>query len=216
MKAKLILILTVLTLSVFGVETNSENSSKEEKKSNVNTNLVVGDATATTETKDADTIVTEKEEEAEEETEEVRKERIKALAKTLSEKEESKDDSTATSKETKEEIMRKKRLRYLAYKRSKQLEAKKKQQKAKKKSMSLPKWIKDDGILKYINEDAYVYFVHSYYANSSNEELIAYSNYGQVVPGIVRKNNIYGIQFHPEKSSDVGLNILKAYGEMIK
>ncbi|MDP0505917.1 MAG: imidazole glycerol phosphate synthase subunit HisH [Fusobacterium sp. JB019] len=78
------------------------------------------------------------------------------------------------------------------------------------------KFKKDDEILKYINEDAYVYFVHSYYANSSNEELIAYSNYGQVVPGIVRKNNIYGIQFHPEKSSDVGLNILKAYGEMIK
>ncbi|MDP0493172.1 MAG: imidazole glycerol phosphate synthase subunit HisH, partial [Fusobacterium sp. JB021] len=67
------------------------------------------------------------------------------------------------------------------------------------------KFKKDDEILKYINEDAYVYFVHSYYANSSNEELIAYSNYGQVVPGIVRKNNIYGIQFHPEKSSDVGL-----------
>lgn len=78
------------------------------------------------------------------------------------------------------------------------------------------KFNKDDEILKYINEDDYVYFVHSYYANSSNEELLAYTDYGKVIPSIVRKDNIYGIQFHPEKSSSVGSNILKAYGEMIK
>lgn len=74
----------------------------------------------------------------------------------------------------------------------------------------------DDDILKYIKEDDYVYFVHSYYANSSNEELIAFSEYEKKIPAIVRKNNVYGIQFHPEKSGEVGLNILKAYGEMIK
>lgn len=78
------------------------------------------------------------------------------------------------------------------------------------------KFNKNDEILKYINEDDYVYFVHSYYVNSSNEELVAYTDYEKVIPSIVRKNNIYGIQFHPEKSSSVGLNILKAYGEMIK
>ncbi len=78
------------------------------------------------------------------------------------------------------------------------------------------KFNKKDEILKYINEDDYVYFVHSYYANSSNEELVAYTDYGKIIPSIVRKNNIYGIQFHPEKSSEVGANILKAYGEMIK
>lgn len=78
------------------------------------------------------------------------------------------------------------------------------------------KFNKKDEILKYINEDDYVYFVHSYYANSSNEELVAYTDYGKTIPSIVRKNNIYGIQFHPEKSSKVGANILKAYGEMIK
>lgn len=78
------------------------------------------------------------------------------------------------------------------------------------------KFNKDDEILKYIKEDDYVYFVHSYYVNSSNEELIAYSEYGQNIPAIVRNNNTYGVQFHPEKSSDVGFNILKAYGEMIK
>ncbi|WFD11160.1 imidazole glycerol phosphate synthase subunit HisH [Tepidibacter hydrothermalis] len=78
------------------------------------------------------------------------------------------------------------------------------------------KFNKKDEIIKYINEDDYVYFVHSYYANSSNEELVAYTDYGKTIPAIVRKNNIYGIQFHPEKSSKVGANILKAYGEMIK
>ncbi|WP_027626272.1 imidazole glycerol phosphate synthase subunit HisH [Clostridium lundense] len=78
------------------------------------------------------------------------------------------------------------------------------------------KFYKDDPILKYINEDEYVYFVHSYYAKSTNKELVAYADYGINIPAIVRKDNIYGIQFHPEKSSQVGLNILKAYGEMIK
>ncbi len=78
------------------------------------------------------------------------------------------------------------------------------------------KFNKSDHILKYIKEDDYVYFVHSYYVNSSNEELIAYTDYGELVPAIVKKDNIYGIQFHPEKSSDVGLNIIKAYGEIIK
>lgn len=78
------------------------------------------------------------------------------------------------------------------------------------------KFNKNDEILKYIKEDDYVYFVHSYYVNSSNEELIAYAKYGEKIPAIVRNNNVYGIQFHPEKSSDVGFNILRAYGEMIK
>ncbi len=78
------------------------------------------------------------------------------------------------------------------------------------------KFNKDDEILKYIKEDDYVYFVHSYYINSLNKELLAYTNYEEIVPAIVRKGNVYGIQFHPEKSSEVGLNILKAYGEMIK
>lgn len=78
------------------------------------------------------------------------------------------------------------------------------------------KYNRDDDILKYINEDDYVYFVHSYYINSSNKELIAYTKYGELIPAIVKKDNIYGMQFHPEKSSEVGLNILKAYGEIIK
>ena len=73
----------------------------------------------------------------------------------------------------------------------------------------------DDEILKYIKEDSYVYFVHSYYANSSNKELVAYAEYENKIPAIVRKDNIYGLQFHPEKSGEVGENILKAYKELI-
>ena len=57
---------------------------------------------------------------------------------------------------------------------------------------------KDDPILKYIREGDYVYYVHSYYANSSNKELVAYSEYGKKIPGLVRKDNVYGLLFHPE------------------
>jgi len=74
---------------------------------------------------------------------------------------------------------------------------------------------KDDPILKYIKEDDYVYFVHSYYAVSSGEELVASTNYQVMVPAIVKKGRVYATQFHPEKSGQVGLNILKAYGELI-
>lgn len=72
-----------------------------------------------------------------------------------------------------------------------------------------------DPILKYISEGDYVYYVHSYYTCSNNNELIAYSEYEITIPGIVKKENIYGLQFHPEKSGIVGHNILRAYKELI-
>ncbi|NYB75642.1 imidazole glycerol phosphate synthase subunit HisH [Sedimentibacter hydroxybenzoicus DSM 7310] len=78
------------------------------------------------------------------------------------------------------------------------------------------KFNKQDPILKYINEDEFVYFVHSYYAVSDNSEVLAYSEYGKKIPAIVRNENVYGIQFHPEKSGDVGLNILRAYKEIME
>lgn len=73
---------------------------------------------------------------------------------------------------------------------------------------------KGDPILKNNLEGDFVYFVHSYYAHSDDENLVAYCDYGVKVPGIVRSGNIYGMQFHPEKSSDAGLNLLKTYKEM--
>jgi len=56
------------------------------------------------------------------------------------------------------------------------------------------------------------YFVHSYYFNCENKEnILAETNYGIDFPSIVNKENIYGLQFHPEKSSDQGLDIIKSF-----
>jgi len=74
--------------------------------------------------------------------------------------------------------------------------------------------IPDDKILYQITENDNVYFVHSYYANANKADVIAYTNYGIDMPAIVKKDNIYGMQFHPEKSGIVGLNLLKAYGAL--
>lgn len=60
----------------------------------------------------------------------------------------------------------------------------------------------------------YVYFVHSYYAETSAEYVIATTDYGVEMTAAVQKDNVYGCQFHPEKSSAVGLSILKAFCEL--
>lgn len=73
---------------------------------------------------------------------------------------------------------------------------------------------KDDKIMKYVKEDEFVYFVHSYYLNNM-KDVIAYSEYGVKVPAVVGRENVYGMQFHPEKSGETGMNILKAFGELI-
>ncbi|PGS56804.1 imidazole glycerol phosphate synthase subunit HisH [Bacillus sp. AFS041924] len=73
---------------------------------------------------------------------------------------------------------------------------------------------KQDSFLKYVNEGEYVYFVHSFYVSSTNNELLAYSEYGVKIPAIIKSDNIYGMQFHPEKSAETGLNLLKAFKEM--
>lgn len=67
-----------------------------------------------------------------------------------------------------------------------------------------------------IREGDSVYYVHSYYAKTQEENLIAVSEYGIRVPGLVQKGNIFGAQFHPEKSGRVGLSILRAFGEVHK
>lgn len=60
----------------------------------------------------------------------------------------------------------------------------------------------------------YVYFVHSYYAETPAEYVIATTDYGVEMTAAVQKDNVYGCQFHPEKSSEVGLSILKAFCEL--
>ena len=77
---------------------------------------------------------------------------------------------------------------------------------------------KKDPLFSSIEEGKFVYYVHSYFVQDyDNEDLIAYSEYGEnKIPGVVRHNNVMGAQFHPEKSGDVGLAILKNFGELIK
>ncbi|WP_347834413.1 imidazole glycerol phosphate synthase subunit HisH [Gracilibacillus sp. JCM 18860] len=58
-------------------------------------------------------------------------------------------------------------------------------------------------------QDKHVYFVHSYQATTQQKYLVATTNYGARVPAMVRDRNVFGIQFHPEKSGEVGVELLK-------
>ncbi len=69
-------------------------------------------------------------------------------------------------------------------------------------------------VLKYTQEGDFVYFVHSYYAADCNDALIAWADYGVRIPAVVAKDNVFGCQFHPEKSGNIGLSILKAFSEI--
>lgn len=77
---------------------------------------------------------------------------------------------------------------------------------------------RSNDLIKGVDENSFVYYVHSYAAtNMKNENLVGFSNYGGIkVPSIVCNNNVYGTQFHPEKSGEVGLRILHNFGEVIK
>ncbi|WP_010098212.1 imidazole glycerol phosphate synthase subunit HisH [Ornithinibacillus scapharcae] len=67
-----------------------------------------------------------------------------------------------------------------------------------------------------IPDQTYVYFVHSYYATDiDNDDLIATSQHGENIPALVQHNNIIGMQFHPEKSGDVGMQLIKNFWEMV-
>ena len=64
-----------------------------------------------------------------------------------------------------------------------------------------------------IPEGEFVYFVHSFYAEGCEDSLLATTDYGREITAAVAKDNITGMQFHPEKSGEVGLNILRAFAE---
>ena len=69
-------------------------------------------------------------------------------------------------------------------------------------------------IFKYVEEGDHVYFVHSYYGAKCDESVIADTEYGAVLTAAVANKNVCGCQFHPEKSGEVGLSILKAFCEI--
>ena len=72
----------------------------------------------------------------------------------------------------------------------------------------------EDPLFKYVNEGECVYYVHSYYAKNCAESTLATSEYELPVTGAVRRGLVYGTQFHPEKSGDTGLRLLKAFAEL--
>ncbi len=73
----------------------------------------------------------------------------------------------------------------------------------------------EDPLMKYSKNGDFVYFVHSYYADECETVITATVEYGVAVPAVVSRKNIFGCQFHPEKSGETGLKILKAFCEVI-
>ena len=73
---------------------------------------------------------------------------------------------------------------------------------------------KNSRLFKYINDGDYVYFVHSYHAVKCEDDTTSVTDYGAPLTASVEKGNVFGCQFHPEKSGEVGLSILKAFVEI--
>ena len=73
---------------------------------------------------------------------------------------------------------------------------------------------KESPLFRYIKDGDCVYFVHSYYAAECDDAVIATAEYGAELTAAVQKGNVFGCQFHPEKSGAVGLAILRAFAEM--
>ena len=73
---------------------------------------------------------------------------------------------------------------------------------------------RESPIFRYISNGDYVYFVHSYFAADCDEAITAVTDYGAPVTASVESGNVFGCQFHPEKSGDIGLEILRAFCEI--
>lgn len=69
-------------------------------------------------------------------------------------------------------------------------------------------------LFRYIRQGDHVYFVHSFYASRCEADTIAVTEYGAPLTAAVARDNVMGCQFHPEKSGQVGLNILRAFLDM--
>jgi len=76
-------------------------------------------------------------------------------------------------------------------------------------------WVNNSPITANLEED-YVYFVHSYYIETEHQEnVIAKASYYEDVPAVVGKQNVFGMQFHPEKSSKLGVELLRNFTELV-
>jgi glutamine amidotransferase len=75
----------------------------------------------------------------------------------------------------------------------------------------------DAKLFRGIEENPYVYFVHSFYLKTKNEQdVAATTEYSTLIHASVERDNVYACQFHPEKSGDIGLKILKNFAELGK
>ena len=75
--------------------------------------------------------------------------------------------------------------------------------------------LKDEGIFRGIENNSYVYFVHSYYLKAESRDIVAaQTEYGVTIDAAVSYKNIHSTQFHPEKSGEVGLKILRNFADM--
>ena len=74
--------------------------------------------------------------------------------------------------------------------------------------------VKESPLFRYLKEGDHVYFVHSFYAAGCDDSLLATAEYGAELTAAVGKGNLFGCQFHPEKSGEVGLSILRAFCEI--
>ncbi len=81
-------------------------------------------------------------------------------------------------------------------------------------SLKLTERGKTHPLLKYTSEGDYVYFVHSFYGKDCGDSLLATSEYGVPVTAAAANGNVMGTQFHPEKSGETGLRILRAFSEL--
>ena len=72
----------------------------------------------------------------------------------------------------------------------------------------------ENPLFKYVKEGDCVYFVHSFYAADCDDYVVATAEYGAELTAAVARGNVYGCQFHPEKSGNVGLSILRAFAEL--
>ena len=75
-------------------------------------------------------------------------------------------------------------------------------------------FVRENPLFQYCKEGDYVYFVHSYFATDCEDSLVATTEYGKELTAAVAKGNVMGCQFHPEKSGEVGLKVLKAFCEL--
>lgn len=75
---------------------------------------------------------------------------------------------------------------------------------------------KQDGLFKGIDKNPYVYFVHSYFLDAKNKNIVsAQTEYGVKIDAAIENNNVFAVQFHPEKSGETGLKILKNFADIV-